>query len=299
MGSFLLAAEQFVGEEAERALELVKNELEGKNLDELIDLADEGEQLFDEGDFVHVSSSEGSSMPKRGRSSSSSSVRVYKRPRGVVRMGKARPMAMTAFHSRNCVEKKYHDVVLASQASATAGTLFGLVGGDDGGATQPDTGDIKQGSAATERIGEKIYVYDLDINLQFNAGDNLTGNWMRIIIFVDKQSNGTIPATTELLESAVPYSLRNLENTKRFHVLQDKYFNVTNTGAGGSTAVYVGGAKQMRIHHSFGANGLKVQYSTGADGDAQDIKDNNVWMLILGSGTGVTTSFHSRIRYSD
>lgn len=201
---------------------------------------------------------------------------------------------MTRYHNTRCVEKKFHDVS-ESGTGGGVGEFIGLVGDDLTG--------IAQNNTAEGRNGNKIFVYNEDLTMTFDAsGSNGACNLVRVIMFVDKQSNGNKPTLEEVLgsASATPTDFRNLENQARFRFLHDRLITVDNTGGGG--AAFTGGCKilKKRVGFSQAKGGLRVQYETGTSTGYMDtIKDNNIWVLVLANNTNVTWTLRSRARYSD
>lgn len=205
----------------------------------------------------------------------------------------------TAFHAKMCVEKKFHDNTTGTvtTSSDTTGLKYSVISG------------ISQGTAATERIGRRIFVWDMFLSgtIQLteqadNAANNLE---MRAMVVVDKQSNGTTPDVNEILETGATadrkvFAFRNLENTARFNILMDKkiVINVQASAANAGVDSYV---KRVPFHFSKKwKDGLKVMYESGQGAGTSDkILDNNVWLIVYASGTQGEISVNSRIRYTD
>ncbi len=68
-------------------------------------------------------------------------------------------------------------------------------------------------------------VTDVEINDTFDA----TWDNVRIILYIDKQTNGVTATGTEIMESPLNSAIlgfRNIENTARFQILADKTYNL-------------------------------------------------------------------------
>lgn len=213
-----------------------------------------------------------------------------------------RPRQFTNFHMWNCVEKKYVDSETTAATTATSGKFYSLIAqppAADVTATYPVSCRIPQGNTAETRIGQKIFLHDTHIRCTMdNSNASTACGFVRVIIFIDKQSNGTLPELGEILDGGdFINAFRNLDNTKRFVFLKDKVYSVGNTGGTSSNAL--GGCVKWRFNKQWKVP-LRVNY-TGAntDGESDGVQDNNVWMLVIGSDALVTYNVSTRTRFTD
>lgn len=190
-------------------------------------------------------------------------------------------------------ELKFHDVDLDDALVATGGTVT------------PTVNIIVQGIAENQRIGRKVTIrkiqwkYDIDLPAQSNAADITQGDIVRVIMYIDKQTNGATATVTNILESADYQAYRNLTNVGRFRIVLDKTHSInrrvaftdgTNTA---STPEVVTGTFTL-----FTNSTIPIEYS-GVNGTIDEISTNNIGVLLI-SREG-TAGFESkiRLRYSD
>lgn len=228
-----------------------------------------------------------------------SSRRGFRAARSGGRMGSAGPK--TWAHMQQCVEKKFHDGELASEliGLSAAASIDSILSG------------IAQGTTAETRIGTKAFVWSAAIRGKMQLIQTAGGSFdhddiVRVLLVVDKQSNGTTPAIQDVLATtgttADIHSFRNLENMNRFVVLSDNsyVFNVqaaAGDGVANDTAPVV---KRFSLFKTW-KTALKVVYdTTDTIGTTASIKDNNIWLMAYSEhGARVVLEYQSRLRYTD
>lgn len=187
-------------------------------------------------------------------------------------------------------ELKFHDVALNDAVVSAAGTIT------------PSINFIPQATTEIGRIGRKCTVVAINWHYTFilpevdAVGTPAAGDFVRVILYVDKQTNGAAATATDILETDNFLSFRNLANSGRFNVLLDKtvvldYKTLASDGAGvvSSAAVLRQGSfyKRCNIPLEFSSTGVPV---------IDDIRSNNLGVLLL-SANGVaafTSSFRLR-----
>lgn len=112
---------------------------------------------------------------------------------------------------RNIVEKKHHDTVLSDNfgTDAIAGNLCLMA----------------QGDSSANRSGLSVYAKSLWFNYSVQWKTTSTQETQcRMIVFVDKQSNGALPTIAELMDTGngVNSLYDNINEGHRFVVLHDK-----------------------------------------------------------------------------
>lgn len=215
-----------------------------------------------------------------------------KRRRTAFVQGRDRRGGYYGRYSGRDAELKFHDVNLDDAVVA------------GGGVVTPTVNIIPQGVTESERIGRKCTIKSINwrgtITLPEVDAAVTPGNteYLRVILYLDKQCNGATAATTDLLESADIYSFRNLANSSRFTFLLDKlhvlnYQTLASDGAGVVSSAAV--ARQFTLYKKCD---IPIEFSstTGAIGE---IRSNNIGVLLLCSSG--TASFYSkfRLRFSD
>lgn len=217
-----------------------------------------------------------------GRSSVPQKYRGYFRKVGYYRGRKAQANG----------EKKFFDTGVNGAVPLAAGSIFA-----------ESLNLVAQGAAENQRIGRKIVLTDLLIHFEMNqltsASIAAGTDSHRIIIYLDKQTNGTAATPGDILENTNILSFRKLDNTGRFNILSDKIHRFSPNGAG--TVGGVGNILPNNKHWSFYKRiNVPVEFS-GATGAIAEIRSNNLGVLILSSraAANVLTGFTARIRYTD
>lgn len=167
--------------------------------------------------------------------------------------------------------------------------------------------DMAAGTGESNRVGRQIYVKKIflkgiaciqpanNVKISFNSH-------FRIILYVDHQANGATANGLQILENDAVTSFRNLENSLRFTILSDKIYefnnpnpywnNTSGTLEGTSDETY------FTISHMF-KKPLKISYADVTAG-ISNIKTNNIGIACISTlNTGVTISYHTRIRFHD
>lgn len=118
-------------------------------------------------------------------------------------------------------EKKWFDtsVTLTGFTNATPGQVFAL-------------NRIPEGVDEQQRIGRKIHLMNSSMAFTWSFYNPAATEYLRVcrvMVVYDSQTNGVIPAVTDVLETADALSHNNLNNSKRFRVLYDN-FNMRGKG---------------------------------------------------------------------
>ncbi len=186
-------------------------------------------------------------------------------------------------------ELKFFDLDINDASIAIAGTIA-----EDSCLT------IAQGDGEQERDGRKMCVKKLGwkfrINVPAIAGANIvTGDTVRVMLYLDTQTNGAAATAALILASDDFQSFNNLEQGKRFRTLMDRTYDLNinaaaGDGAANDTAPYV-------ISDSFYKDmNLPVTYDSSATtGAIATMRDNNIGVLLL-SKTGNLAEFESKMR---
>lgn len=189
-------------------------------------------------------------------------------------------------------ELKFHDVIIDDAVIATGGVIV------------PTINIIPQGITEVQRIGRKCTIksinwkYRLDIpeiDAQADAGN---GDVVRIIVYLDKQTNGATAAVTDILETNDEHSFRNLANVGRFTILMDKmhvllYGTLASDGAG-----LVSSAAVIREYSFYKKCDIPIEFNAAA-GVLTEMRSNNIGVLLVArSGTSRLQSTF-RLRFTD
>nr|DAO46393.1 MAG TPA: capsid protein [Cressdnaviricota sp.] len=120
---------------------------------------------------------------------------------------------------------------------------------------------------------------------------------IRLILYVDKQTNGVQAASTLLMANpviptsqVVPTTFQNTDNFGRFQVLKDKTYTLQNplmfVGAGG---IYVENSVGLHFKISYKwKKGLPVRFDSDNNGTVADIVDNSLHIIAAASDDFMT-----------
>lgn len=147
---------------------------------------------------------------------------------------------------------------------------------------------IGQGLAYAGRVGNSVKGLSLTARLLLQQSTLATASAIRLIFFVDKENQGTLPLATDVLENTgnsvvSPY---NHNNTDRFRILKDKTYVINNYGLNEiKDSIY------CRLSHN-------IKFS-GAAGSTYN--EGNVFVLVVSDTIANNPSFnmYTRIRYVD
>jgi len=151
---------------------------------------------------------------------------------------------------------------------------------------------ITQGDGDSNREGNIIHVKL--VRIRYFATDTVA-SFLRLIIFVDHQQNGTTPGVTQVLNQASYLSLYNPERVvgnggARYKILYDATHVITPELA--ATASLTGlVTKQIRLN-------MPVTYLGNAGTDA-DIGTNGLFLLAISSSNTCTYQYAPQIIYTD
>ena len=123
---------------------------------------------------------------------------------------------------------------------------------------------------------------------------------VRIILYLDKQTNGTAAGVTEILETNDWQSFNNLSNKSRFRTLMDRTYDMNNVCASGDGTTNDLGSFN-RNDTFFKKCNIPIEYDS-TTGNITEMKSNNIGVLILtrnSGNTGMTFSSKMRLRFSD
>lgn len=164
---------------------------------------------------------------------------------------------------------------------------------------------IAQGTGESQRVGRKVTIKQLHWRYTITRPENLSaadlssGDIVRVIVYEDKQCNGTAATVTDILEDNDYQSFRNLANSGRFSIIYDKTHDmnllngISEAGNSVSTSAVFRSTQFHKTCH------MPIEYN-GTDGTIAEIRSNNLGVLLL-SRDGAKTSFSSvmRLRYFD
>lgn len=173
-------------------------------------------------------------------------------------------------------ESKETNPNVSSNAVTTAGTFIALT-------------SLGQGaSEIDERVGDRIIIKKVSGRLYLEEGG--ASATARIIMFWDKNPNGTTPAVLDLLRVSDTLSSLNTTNGQRFKVIYDNLVSLTNQDPQWVDKFY----RNMR------GNKRRTQY-IGTIANVTNNIQHHIWIFFIGNNAinPPNISFQVRIRYID
>ncbi len=204
-----------------------------------------------------------------------------------------------AFQFKAPIPKKYSKIYQRLGETKFLDTsITGHVLGSTGGTVDDSMNHVAQGTTESQRVGRQIRIHHINIRGNFNFAEHATesNDVCRFIVFLDKQANGAAAVTADILESASVHAFRNLANTKRFQILDDKHFTINAMNA--DAASNYGGFEKIYNFFYKSAAGIPIEFNNTA-GAIGEIRSNNIGTLFLNDKGNVAFGGTCRIRYSD
>lgn len=154
------------------------------------------------------------------------------------------------------------------------------------------------GDLNVNRTGNRIRIKKVGLRLQM-AGSAVTddGDVVRIIMYLDHQPNGVIPAVTDLLQTASVFAFRAAKTMKRFTILMDKFLDW-----GPKTLDVAGsGFATTRKAITFFKNvNIDVEYRLPSSTAIDAIGTNAIGMFaISGQADDTSLTYGSRVSFVD
>ena len=218
--------------------------------------------------------------------------RLFAPQRGFLRVG-----GFYGRYSGRNAELKFFDTLKAQTSVTETGTVL-----DD------SVNHIAQGVTEENRVGRKCTIRGLHFKGTYNNTVSTvlsaTNQSVRIVIVVDKQTNGTAVTVADVLEDVTEFngynSYRNLANSQRFKVLMDRRFNIRIPAvaqtAAGTFSTYLNEYKwefNKRLN-------LPIEFS-GTTGAIGEIRSNNIAIFAIcrDATTRPEVGYTCRVRFSD
>lgn len=167
--------------------------------------------------------------------------------------------------------------------------------------------DISQGQTDTTRVGDSVYIKNVDIRLwiRYPAPDtSIQPNAIiRVVVYQYKPNNGLLaPSLSRLYVDDYttdpgPLSHRNIDHHNDFNVLLDECFTMSACNAATGTSPSNSG---VFIHRNLDMKRItkKIQYDT-----ASAAHNNALYLLIFSSSANLTVDptvdCQSRVRFTD
>lgn len=148
--------------------------------------------------------------------------------------------------------------------------------------------DVAQGLGDEDRIGNTILLKDIIFRCEIAMNATASATSVRVILFCDKETDGTSPTVTQVLETASYLSPLNQDSSKRFVVLHDIGFSMSIYN---NRIISDKFYKELNIHTRYDGSGATVA----------DARQNQIFLLTISNEvTNVPTiNYNSRIKFYD
>lgn len=214
---------------------------------------------------------------------------------------------------RGPVEMKFKD----TQQNLTA------IGAALSNKVYPSMNLVDLGSGESQMIGRKliirrIYVsFNIQLTSQTSGTAAIPGNIAdigccqpyRVSLVQDKQSNGTLPSTTDIYQSGRYDSARNLSNIDRFKILHTWTGTLTapnvlviprTNNPPAPPVVNYTNVQAERTFTCYKKTYIPIEFSNITPRTQATVRTNNVFLMIQTRDTGsANVRFYTRIRYND
>jgi len=189
--------------------------------------------------------------------------------------------AMVAAAVRQVAETKVFDSVITNQTPTTSAQI-------------DDITNIDAGVGEQQRVGTKVELKSVGYKFTGTllAADT-TGNQLRVILFLDRQSNATaLPAATTLLQTDAFDSFYNMDNIEeRFVILDDRIIDMP--AMAGVSGTLVPQPVSSNVYKKVSCK------TTFADSDADIPNSNAIRCLQIGRNGGGNYRIQFRARFTD
>lgn len=178
-------------------------------------------------------------------------------------------------------------------------TVFDIAIRDNWNATA-NVALVGKGTSPTQRIGRNLTIRSLQMRYTIFKPAALSNSAVRIVIVLDKQTNGEVFNAEKLFVNALTISpntwraYRNLENIERFEILWDKIYSINALSSGvSSNETDTVGTYYKKVN-------IPVEMSGTAPATISDIQTNSVSVWVCGNFTGTTERLKAtfRIRFT-
>lgn len=154
---------------------------------------------------------------------------------------------------------------------------------------------VPQNTNVNSRIGKKIVWKSIQMRGRMNAGSTSTVCDAACLLVYDRRPTGSLPAITDILNTATASSFNNDANSGRFKILRrwDKTFS-------GNTATPATGNEIMDLNEYVNLRGLPGVFKAAGTGAIGDIEEGAIYFVSVGdqapgtAAAGTTVGFRTR-----
>lgn len=158
---------------------------------------------------------------------------------------------------------------------------------------------VATGTDFNQRIGRRTQVKSIQIRgfatptTANTSGAVTQGNLCRVMVIEDKQTNGVLPAITDILDNSTATSMMNLNNRERFKVHLDEQFALGPCMYTSSTWAF--GAPSVHSINFYKRCDIPVYYE-GTAATIGSISSGALYLVTVGENGDATNLFQAEVR---
>ncbi len=193
---------------------------------------------------------------------------------------------------RSGQEYKFHDVTISDAILANNWTIL----------NSGTLLTIAAGTGESQRVGRKISIrkigFRYTIALLLGTSSTSTSSSVRVMVYLDKQTNKLTAALGDIVEDDTFYTFNNLSNKGRFVILMDRTHDISSTaGAGDGTTNDFG--ENIKAFTFFKECNIPIEYNSTA-GALSEMTSNNIAIMVFSSENAIARiDGNFRFRFSD
>ena len=165
--------------------------------------------------------------------------------------------------------------------------------------------DMSQGTGQSNRIGRQAKIYSIHMKGSVTLPAQVTQTTiesfkdvLQLVIILDKQCNGTAPVITQVWKQDKINELRNLEYSKRYKIIYQKYINVRTLVTQNATGDY----SNSRNTREFAINiklrrPIIVDYD-GTGGGVSTLTQKNLYVGMVSQLASLQVEGVCRVRFA-
>lgn len=158
-----------------------------------------------------------------------------------------------------------------------------------------------QGTTALTRAGRRTTMLSMEFRFAASfAATSAGASPVRLLIVYDRQPNGALAATTDIVVLDSLDSMMNLNNSRRFKVIVDELYS-DGLSTGGPQCFYTKGFRDFTAKGT--KKGLDCEFKDTSAGDITDILTGAFISLVWQNGNIITAAptnaLYTRIRFAD
>lgn len=155
---------------------------------------------------------------------------------------------------------------------------------------------IAQGASINQRLGKRAMYKSFQIRGRVVGNSAAATNIGTIMLVYDKRPTGSLPAITDVIETANAAALTNNDNANRFQILYRRQYSIVGNPAGPTDDTQHSIDDFVKFKKPIG-------FKSAATGAIDDIEEGAVYLITVGNNAAGTTAADSavtiRTRFED